>query len=302
MTTNTEKYIHQIESLIQQDPGNRFFTSVIQCSQLLASSSRLMHDHRILIVTGFCILDTMTGETDGPPGALVLGNALSALGKEVTYVTDDYSYKLLQHGMKHYPLTIKSPIISITKEDTYEEIASLLKEFKPDHIIAIERPGIAKDGKTYSMRGERLDHVIPQLDMMLDPPFERCYSTTAIGDGGNEMGLGSFYDKIAASVPLGRLIATTTPADYVIPAGISNWGGYAVAGVLSILSGKSLFPPEGTERKVVTTMVDAGGVDGCIKQGIVSVDGIDFDLYLSVVQQISQMVNKALTDGKGGVT
>ena len=296
MTTMAESYIHQIEGLIKQDPGGRLFTSVVQCSHLLASSSKLLQDSRILIVTGFCILDTMTGETDGPPGALVLGNALSALGKEVAYVTDQYSYKILQQGMQHYPLTVGSPIFTITKANSHEEITTMLNEVKPDHIVSIERPGVAMDGKTYSMRGERLDHVIPQLDIMFDTSSEQVYTTTAIGDGGNEMGLGSFHDKIAASVPMGQLIATITPADYVIPAGISNWGGYAVAGVLSILSGRSLLPAAGTEKEVVNTMVDAGAVDGCIKQRVVSVDGIDFDLYLDVIQQIYQVVNNALTD------
>ncbi len=301
MTTKYAKCIHRIEKLIKKDPGSRHFTSVVNSNNLFESASQLLIDQRILIVTGFCVLDTMTGETDGPPGALVLGSALSALGKEISYVTDEYSYKLLQQGMKHYALTSDNPIITIPKENAFAEVIALLKQFKPDHIVSIERPGRAADGNTYSMRGEMLNHVIPQLDIMFHPPFERLYGTTAIGDGGNEMGLGSFYDEIKVSVPMGSLIATTTAADYVIPAGISNWGGYAMAAALSLLSGKPLLPPAGTEKEVVTAMIDAGAVDGSTKLREVSVDGIDFNLYIHVIEQISHIVNSVLHHDEGGL-
>ncbi len=301
MTTKSAQHIHSIEGLIQQDPGDRHFTSVVNHSNLLESASHLLHNHRILIVTGFCVLDTMTGETDGPPGALVLGHALNALGKEIAYVTDQYSYAILQQGMRQYDLTSHKTIATITKKNTDAEITHLLKQFNPDHIVSIERPGMASDGNTYSMRGEKLNHVVPQLDMMFHPPFERSYITTAVGDGGNEMGLGSFYDEITQSVPLGELIATTTTADYAIPAGISNWGGYAMAAALSLLSGEYLLPPMGTEKEVVTAMIDVGAVDGCTKRSEVSVDGIDFDLYIHVIQQISQIVDNALHHNEGGL-
>jgi len=136
-----------------------------------------------------------------------------------------------------------------------------------------------------------LNHVIPQLDMVFHPPFDRPYTTTAIGDGGNEMGLGALHEQIKTAVPKGGLIASSTTADFVIPAGISNWAGYAMAATLSLLAEKPLLPPVGTEKEVVSAMVMAGAVDGCTKLQEVSVDGVDFNLYLHVIQQISQVVD-----------
>lgn len=286
------KSVQYIERLIKQDPGGRLFTLVAGRSNLLESASQLLRNQRILLITGFCVLDAMIGETDGPPGALVMGHALHLLGKEVAYVTDEFSFNILQQGMRKYPLTSHKPIFTITKEGSDEEIITLLTHYKPDHVVSIERPGMASDGNSYSMRGEMLNHIIPQFDMMFHPPFDRSYVTTAIGDGGNEMGLGALHEQIKLSVPQGDLIASSTIADYVIPAGISNWAGYAMAATLSLLAEKPLLPPAGTEKEVVTAMVMAGAVDGCTKLQEVSVDGIDFNEYIHVIQQISQIVDE----------
>ena len=42
-------------------------------------------------MTGFYILAAEAAETDGPPGAIVIGNALQSIGYEVVYVTDRYT-------------------------------------------------------------------------------------------------------------------------------------------------------------------------------------------------------------------
>ena len=46
------------------------------------------HPGHTVIVTGFYVLMAGRPETDGPPGAVAIGNALRALGRRVTYVTD----------------------------------------------------------------------------------------------------------------------------------------------------------------------------------------------------------------------
>ena len=47
------------------------------------------------ITTGFYIASTGSPETDGPPGAVAIGNALTTLGREVVYVTDHHTIPIL---------------------------------------------------------------------------------------------------------------------------------------------------------------------------------------------------------------
>ena len=53
--------------------------------------------------------------------------------------------------------------------------------------------------------------------------------TIGIGDGGNEIGMGKVLEKVAANVQYGSEIACTVASDYLVTAGVSNWGGFALA-------------------------------------------------------------------------
>ena len=56
----------------------------------------LEHPGKVLIVTGFYIVYANAPETDGPPGAAAIGEALAAIGYEVAYVTDKYSMDVMK--------------------------------------------------------------------------------------------------------------------------------------------------------------------------------------------------------------
>ena len=83
--------IQRIETISRRDPGGRGLAAHVTQEQLLPAARELMTGTRIVIVTGFCIRAVMAGETDGPPGALALADALARLGKEVLMLTDDFS-------------------------------------------------------------------------------------------------------------------------------------------------------------------------------------------------------------------
>jgi hypothetical protein len=139
------------------------------------------------------------------------------------------------------------------------------------------------DGHRYSMRGELLDDLAPAADRLLSPPFARDYSTIAIGDGGNELGLGALRDTLKDKVMHGELIFCATPADHIIPSGISNWGAYALVAALSVLSGRCLMQPPEHERAILQSLLAAGAVDGCTKKCELSVDGIGWEDYGSTL-------------------
>ena len=61
------------------------------CADLL-----LDHPGTIFIVTGFYIIAAEATETDGPPGAVAIGNALAKLGNDVVYVTDELSSEVVR--------------------------------------------------------------------------------------------------------------------------------------------------------------------------------------------------------------
>ena len=81
------------------------------------------------------------------------------------------------------------------------------------------------------VRGGREGLPQPAFD---DPAATRRWYTIGIGDGGNEIGMGSLPKEIIESgIPNGKVIAATTPVDSLIVAGVSNWGGYGLLAAMA---------------------------------------------------------------------
>lgn len=286
--------IRRIELLARRDPGQRGFAAFAETDHLLPAAEQLLSGERVILVTGFCIRAVMIGENDGLSGTLALADALRQLGKEVMLVTDRYSSGLLAAGSAVFGAPFPMLTLSPAQQEADQEIQTLLRSFLPTQVVAIERPGSAIDGHCYSMRGEMLDDLVPAADHLLQPPFLRRFQTIAIGDGGNELGLGSLRDTLKGRVAHGDLIFCATPADYVIPAGISNWGAYALVAALSLLTGHLLSRPPEHERRVLEALLAAGAVDGCTRKQELSVDGIPWEDYVSTLIDIDQEVRTTL--------
>ena len=278
--------IRQFELLARHDPGGRGLASSEAESHLYSAALNLLSAERVILVTGFCIRAAMIGETDGPSGTLAVAHALRQLGKEVVLVSDKFSDGLLEAGARvlgaPYPITVLSPV----QEESDRAIDELLASFAPTQVVAIERPGSAIDGHRYSMRGEILDELVPSADRLLAPASARNYATIAVGDGGNELGMGHLRDSLMDRINLGELIFCDTEADHVIPAGISNWGAYALAASLAVLSGKPILIKPEDELAVLEAQVAVGAVDGCTRKNEVSVDGVPIADYLETVTAI----------------
>jgi hypothetical protein len=275
-----------IEQYSRRDPGGRGFTPHAPADLLAPAAEALVTGKRVIIVTGFCIRSKLVGETDGPPGALALARTLRLLGMEVVLLSDGYSAPLLAAGLKVDESEIPIVLLGQAQDEADVAIDSLLASFAPSHVVAIERPGSAVDGHRYSMRKEILDDLVASADRLLAPSAGRNYTTLAIGDGGNELGLGSLRHDLSEYVEHGKTIFSATAADHVIPAGISNWGAYALAAALSLLAGKLLISMPQHERSVLEAMVAEGAVDGYTKQCALSVDSVAWDDYAGTLDAI----------------
>ncbi len=89
------------------------------------------------------------------------------------------------------------------------------------------------------------------FDRLVIEAREYGIPTIAVGDGGNEAGMGNVRDLIELYIPLGEKIASVVEVDHLITAGVSNWGGaYGLVAQASILAGTNLLA-DWDEEKVV---------------------------------------------------
>lgn len=285
----------EIEETITEDEGNRGISKRLNSyDDYNKGLHSLYHSERILIVTGFTVPECEVGESDGPLGAIVLAKALEDLDKEVFIVTDQYSKKILE-GLKEIK-EISGKIYSVPIHVDKKELKKLLSSFNPTHLVAIERPGKGIDGKYHSMRGEDITPYVGDLDPLMEMAKERKIITLAIGDGGNEMGMGKVREAGFSYVEQGEKIFATSAADYLIIAGVSNWGAYGLVAGLSILSDMNLLQDEKEEVRLLKRVTELGGVDGCSKLRAMTVDGLSLGCNLNLLQALNTIIKKNLSD------
>lgn len=94
------------------------------------------------------------------------------------------------------------------------------------------------------MRGETIDDMITDSALFLSEARAFGAETISIGDGGNEMGMGTYRHEIEAHVPCGKLICASEAADITLASGVSNWWSWGIAALLSLQAGLYLLPTE----------------------------------------------------------
>ncbi|XP_067336171.1 D-glutamate cyclase, mitochondrial isoform X2 [Channa argus] len=239
--------IRELEMIIGEDPGQRGIRALFVQDELLHSCLALSHSTSVAITTGFPThyMHSPPDETDGPPGAIAMATMLLSLGKQVTMVTDkralEMNQAIIDEAVKTGVLKSTIPLITFDDNDPDAALHFLCHHgdsSKPryDHLVAIERSGRAEDGNYYNMREVNIKHLVDPIDeLFIAAKNIPGITTTGIGDGGNELGMGKLKEKVKSLMPKGSLIACEVPADHAIVAGVSNWGGYAVACGLFLL-------------------------------------------------------------------
>lgn len=314
----SEDLLRQMRDVIQEDIGNRGLQTdpadnlLSRTGEDLAAACRSIAEHSapsVCIVTGFFIPHAQPPacETDGPLGAIYLARALSRLKVPLLLVGDKSLAEALEAGLDAAGVfaeahdTATAYIGQPPNDIGWVESVVLTPGSPWTHMIALERVGPSHaDGRCYSMRGRDITeftgpaHRLFEHAVSLSPEV----TTIGIGDGGNEIGMGKIpWHVIRRNIPNGGLTACRVPTDYLIVAGISNWGAYALGAGIRMLRGvpfdAELFDPE-IERRILQTMVEQGPlVDGVTGQPTVSVDGLPFDRYVEPLIRLGQIASRA---------
>ena len=290
--------VDRIERLVQVDVGRNvaaLFDAAGGGLRGAASALLSARSGRVGLITGFYVPQGTppAAETDGPLGAALLAKALGAVGIPCRLATDEpcrgaCAAALVGAGARDVPIDI----IAVGAP-----LAPLIETWRRagiTHAISIERCGRSADGAPRNMRGQDIgSYTAPLDDLFVAGPWE----TIAVGDGGNEIGMGAISRSlIARHVDHGETIACVTPAQHLIVAGVSNWGAYALIGALAALH-EDWRPTllacldETLDRIVLEAMIEQGpAVDGVSRQPTLTVDNLDIATHHQVLRKIRTLV------------
>ena len=254
------------------------------CSQ--AAQYIMDHPGNVAITTGFYILAAGSPETDGPAGAIAIGNALQALGRKVTYITDSYTTPVLRGMLEDGTEVVDFPIADV--EVSRNVTAEILARLDPSLIISIERCSRTNDDAYLNMRYVDITPHTARLDYL----FEAGIPSVGIGDGGNEIGMGNLVEFIPQVETLPNDPAVTK-VDRLIISSVSNWGGYGLVAALSKLAGRNLLPTVESETVLIKRSVDMGAVDGTTGDHSYFVDGFTTEENGELLARLHALVEGA---------
>lgn len=285
----TAHALRALDALLAEDPGARGIALFRPRDALGPAARALRGAGRVAIVTGFPRGEV--GETDGPPGAFALGEALVAAGSPIVHVTDARNAPLLE-ALGAAPLEVEE--LPSGDPGNRERARRLLERLGATHLVAVERPGRAADGTYRNMRGVDISARTSALDELFllaaeDGAWRR--TTVCVGDGGNEVGMGVVAARVAATVAHGEVIASIVPADHLVVAGVSNWGAYGLVAALSLLLGRDLLPSPEAAREHVARIVARGSVDGVTGRAEVTVDGLPIERSLDLLRALRRVLH-----------
>ncbi|CAJ0779997.1 hypothetical protein LMG19083_00607 [Ralstonia psammae] len=257
------------------------------------------------------------GENDGPAGLAVIVRALSIAKKALCIafveetLIESTSAILTSAGLTVLPYEQAKiarddgslAVVCVEPfpiEDTAAKEASkaLIAKYQPALFFSTERVGRNADGIYCSMRGIDYGMGRARIDFMFDEALAQGIPTVAVGDGGNEIGMGVVADAVKKYVKFGdarpdgsRGIGAVTGTDVLVTAACSNWGCYAIAGAFAARLGKpGLAHTPALEQTLLRRGVDVGLINSVANIVDGNVDGIPEATHLAVVQLIATII------------
>ena len=235
----------------------------------------------VIIGTGFPVAGTF--ETDGPVGAMALYRALKKLGARPLIACGAALSRALQDEYETLPLAAHD-LPSAQAEADY-----LLRVHRPQAVVAIENPGLAADGCYYNMRGEDISARCTIFDPFINAAV--C-PTIAIGDGGNEIGMGNISDALTNL----DIRTSVTGCDELLVADVSNWAAYGLIALLGLWAKQdllaSIFPVQ-----LLQYLSAHGSVDGVTGENTLTEDGLQMQEGLDVIEQLRQLTQFSHNNG-----
>lgn len=297
-------------------PGARTYMGeplAMKCAKRLKAV--LGKDDIVYIITGFVLLPHKQAEMDGICGAMLLARMLAKAYNAKPVIVCPEECKMAVEKLanvvglhmyedfeqiRKYPISVGRVLFTKDVKEADAQAAKLMEQLPPKAVIAIEAPGANSKGVYHNAKGMDLSKLEAKTDILFQKCREAGIFNMAIGDLGNELGMGAIKEHLQKYVPYmeengcvcgcGGGSAAAVAADAIITTTISHWGAEAViAATAWLLACPELIHSKEMERDAIKTasscgMVDMyGWLDNCI-------DGVDMQFHVTLLEMMRQCV------------
>ena len=183
------------------------------------------------------------------------------------------------------------------------EAEMLLGARMPKAVISIEAPGANENGRYHNAVGQDITPLEAKMDILFERLVEAGVLNIAIGDLGNEIGMGTIAGQIRRYIPYaaagecacgcGGGIAVRTAADNIITATVSDWGCYGmIAAIAYLLGDMDIMHDAELEKEALCTAAKSGMVD-MYGWTIPAIDGFDLQTNMAIVTMMRECIRYA---------
>ena len=274
----------------------------------------------VYIMTGFVLRPYKKAEMDGIVSSALLCRALvKAFGAKPIIICPEDNYEavkrlapcvglhLFEEVNELFEIPVSMGVMTFTKDKAKaEECADeIIRKAPPKAVVSIECPGANAKGVYHNATGLDVTELEAKQDVLFEKLRKMGVLNIAIGDLGNEIGMGAISETLEKYIPYARKgackcgceggIAVTTKADNLITATVSDWGCYAMIAALAYLTRNiDVMHTAELEREAMLTASSAGMIDmyGWL---IPAIDGFGLDINLPIVSLMRELVASSLS-------
>lgn len=314
-----------LDSLMNLDPrgygvcrilyaGSRAYTGeplTMHAAEVLCNS--VQEGDMVFILVGFVLLPHKVPEMDGTVSSMLLARALvMAFNAKPVIVCPQDSVEAIKKcaavvGLHIYEdldtvreLPLSMGVVAFTKDkaEAPAQARKLADQCRPAAVIAVEASGANSIGVYHNAVGKDVTEMQAKSEALWDLLRERGVPNIAIGDLGNEIGMGTLAGHIKKYVPFtakgecqcgcGGGILSASKTDNIITATCSDWGCYGLMAALSYLKkDMEILHREEMESEVMRVASRNGFIDmtGSLLPGI---DGFSTRMNVGIVSLMRQ--------------
>ena len=290
--------IDQIETLIHRDVG-RGMDAVFQATQGglwgAASAFAASPAPRIGLITGFFVpgADPPAAETDGPAGAALMARSFARSGLSCRLATDTICQSACRAALD----AAGAGRGSDRRRGSGGNGGPAGRSLAPGRDRLGDRHRTLWPGRRWAF--------FAICAAPISPPMSRRWIGCSAPGHGRRSGSATAATSLAWAasrplehVPLGETIGCVVPADFLIAAGVSHWGAYALLAALAVLRPdwsaamlSGLDPA--LDQAVIEAMVrDGPAVDGVSLRREATIDALEMTVHRGMMEAVRSVAGR----------
>lgn len=240
----------------------------------------LKKDGTVFILTGFVLSPFNKAETDGAISSVLLASALEKIfGVKAVIICPEDAIKAIAKMSERLGINPETVVFTKDSDKAEEDAKRIIDFYNPDAVISIECPSANKNGRYHNAGGVDVTHLEAKTDILFDLLVKKGVPNVAIGDLGNEIGMGTLSDCIENNIPsdcecCGKGgITAKTKADNIITATVSDWGCYSLICMLAYLTDNPDIMHNSSLQEEMMIIASQNGLVDMTGEHIPAIDG-----------------------------